>query len=333
VTYRIRASVTYANATSEFGVGCIDTSLHQGPELSPATPWANYRYQVPPVDTHINEGWAYLKFNNGRAFFNTELDWYSRMDKVGRSLDGTFNGTPENTDGGGSIFAPKYIESWRWMAELGVISGPAKATLFYAYLPGRDLRHGIFVSKQPRVQDGILTNATMFSQYSMLLSGSYGAGINAVDVSWNPYMNEASCVAARIDYSLAANLNLFATGFHATRTSHGYGWGFLNLGLYSFEEYAVYHRLRGTFTEPCPTIPDNDLGWEVNVGVGWDFLDSWNFTARFGYWRPGRWFNYACIDRGVQDWDTPGPANNWGVNPNRKIDPVIGLFMQMTTNF
>ena len=56
---------------------------------------------------------------------------------------------------------------------------------------------------------------------------------------------------------------------------------------------------------------------------------NWTIEARVAYWRPGRWFKHACIDRSVPGWEIPGPGNNWGVNPNREIDPVLGFEVRL----
>jgi hypothetical protein len=43
-----------------------------------------------------------------------------------------------------------------------------------------------------------------------------------------------------------------------------------------------------------------------------------------GYWQPGKWFNYACVDRSVPGWEAGTAANFFGTRPNRTIDPIIG---------
>jgi hypothetical protein len=87
------------------------------------------------------------------------------------------------------------------------------------------------------------------------------------------------------------------------------------------------------YTNPSPAIPDDSLGWEVNLGVDWKLLDWWNVGLSAAYWQPGRWYNYACIDRSVQGWNTPTQANSWGVNPDRKIDPIVGFNASLSVNF
>jgi hypothetical protein len=78
---------------------------------------------------------------------------------------------------------------------------------------------------------------------------------------------------------------------------------------------------------------ENDLGWEFTAGITWKLLEEFLVGVRMAYWRPGRWFNYACIDRAVPNWNNPGPANNWGINPNRDIDSLLGLEVRLSGSF
>lgn len=48
--------------------------------------------------------------------------------------------------------------------------------------------------------------------------------------------------------------------------------------------------------------------------------------------QPGKWFNYACIDRTVPDWDTL-TTRSFGINPNRVIDPIIATKLPLTVAF
>ncbi|MGA8830271.1 MAG: hypothetical protein ACLQT6_10810 [Desulfomonilaceae bacterium] len=68
-----------------------------------------------------------------------------------------------------------------------------------------------------------------------------------------------------------------------------------------------------------------DLGWEVDVGMVWKLLENWRLYIRGVYWQPGKWFNYSCVDKSVPQWDSPSSANNYGINPNRTIDSILGF--------
>jgi hypothetical protein len=62
-------------------------------------------------------------------------------------------------------------------------------------------------------------------------------------------------------------------------------------------------------------------------------LDKWTVRLAAGYWQPGRWFNYACIDKTVPNWDIPSSANQFGVNPDRVIDPVVAIRILLNVEF
>lgn len=311
----VYGSVRYLAANLDTGIGTIWSTFHEGPESQTL---AAGRVSFVPRDTYINEGWAYLKYNNGRFFFNTEADWFYRTVRNQRSQDGTFGGTaPIPFAGGGSLFAPTYIESWRYMAELGCMYGPAKFSFLYAYLPGPDRRHGRLIDKQPFVQQASQTAAGVFFPYATMLNLLYRSGVNsAFDLS------DASVLAARFDYGLASNLQIFATGLYARRASKsGYGWGYIKPSLAS----GVLIAQTGTFAAPAPSIPDDYIGTEASLGLRWMMLEDWLVDFTVGYFWPGQWWKFACIDKSVPGWNAQvagATAFPFGTNPDRVIDEV-----------
>ena len=88
-----------------------------------------------------------------------------------------------------------------------------------------------------------------------------------------------------------------------------------------------------TFTIPAPSVPDRDLGWEATAGMTWGLVEGRAIGGQVCYWQPGKWFNYACIDKSVPNWDTPSPANNWGIRPDRVIDPIIGWEITISATY
>ena len=330
------AYLTYGSADMELGVGLTRVSFHEGPELVRDV---TVRVHTPTKETYITEGWAFLKWGNGRFFFNTELDWFNRTLRFQRTADGqvydavTATLLPEfYADGSGrSRFAPQYWESWRYMAETGIFLGAAAGRVFYAFMPGQDRRHGILIDRQPFIQENNQAAIDVFDPYSLLFSYQFGAGVNAP-----AHVAAASVYAAKIDYSLAANLILTGSVMHARRNAHGYGWGYIRPTVPGTDPGVLgtvdYHP-RGTFTDPPPAIPNNDLGWEYVAGITWQLLQECVFDARVSYWRPGKWFSYACIDRTVPNWNVPTAANNWGVNPNRDIDGVYGFEIRLAASY
>ena len=376
--------VNYEQGPVEFSVGGTFYSYHQGPEAAriPAD-----RQNVAPLDVQGSEGFIALKYNNGRFFFNAEGDWTYRTARWQRSQTGNFQtlhrqgglAVADPADGSGSIFRAQYTQAWRYMAEAGVLAGPAKVSLLWAFVPGPDRRHGVLIDRQPVYTDlyrpydgtrqGIVnfspdqSNSSVFRPYSMILVGNYGTGLGqtyydlqdnaaaapvtsaAVGRSGDGYLADAMALAARVDYAVAANLNIYGSFFYAKRASKsGYGWGFLSPTLYAavagMQTFPaslqnVSYRQTGTYAAPAPSIPDDNLGWEVNAGVDWNLLESWQLSVYGGYWKPGKWFNYACRDKSLAAWDyVPGVgAPTFGVRPDRTIDGIFQLSTTLSTNF
>jgi hypothetical protein len=178
-------------------------------------------------------------------------------------------------------------------------------------------------------------NLGVFRPYSLLFAYNYGSGLNCYDLNGNGCVTDASVLAARIDCALAANLNVSLSYLWAERASHGWQWGC----IFPYDRAAVFMPYRDLdnpnlqYTEPIPTIPDRALGWEVGLGVQWKLMESMLLSVQGAYWQPGKWFNYACVDRSVDFWPTGTPANNWGVNPDRTIDPIFGLNIRIMSDF
>ncbi len=316
------AYVAYDAGPIAWDIGVLYGAFHEGPE---AQQTALARAAAPPTDVSNNEGYISLKYFDSRFFFNAEADWYYRTTRYQGSLNGTFFGAPSLIPGGGgSLFAPQFIESWRWMTEFGGIWGPLKLSFLYAYMPGPDRRHGIRIDRQPFIQEQQQSGAPVFDPYCNLLAAAYNAGVN----SFSQDMTAACTFGGRLDYALACNLNVSFALVHARRSSHGYGWGFIRPDPNPLVPFGtIDYNERGSFLTPSPSIPDNNLGWEVNLGLRWSLLEEWELALKASYWWPGKWFNYACVDKSVPNWDLPTPANNFGVNPDRTIDPVFGLTM------
>ncbi|MGC8605368.1 MAG: hypothetical protein ACP5VS_17000, partial [Desulfomonilaceae bacterium] len=361
-----RGFVTYDAGLWSAGVLAEYFSYHSGPESQVtlnAPPYSPFptnaqvgRVNYPTTDTVMFDGGLYLKYNDGRFFFNTEFDWVYKTTKYHRSASGYFFKVSDKPDldsgggrgpGSGSLFAPRYIESWRWMVETGIMAGPTKVSFLYTWLPGPDRRNGICIDRQPYYYG--FGNYGVFSPYCVALSYCFGAGLNFANLNGDGYVNDALVLATRLDYALAANLNLFGSFVWMDRAGrHGYGWGlmrpfsqenpptfptiygypipypfqFPQASSVQYQNLSVINALNTT----APSIPDSNVGWEVDTGFDWELLTNWKVRVIAGYWRPGKWFNYACVDRGVLNWNIEQDSkNNWGVNPNRDIDPVFVL--------
>ena len=208
----LQAFVMYHGGPVRAGIlGCIG-SYHIGPEaelIDPANPPA---FPLVAQDTEFSHGTVFLKYTNGRIFFNAEAAWVYWTDRF--HSDPGAQITPPNT---------RYIEQWRYMTELGALAGPAKVTLLYAWTPGPDRRAGVIIGKQPAAFvwhanfDRQLGNFDVFRPYSYLFSYNYGGGLNVHNLSGDGYLRDASVLAGRVDYAVASNLNISASLLYTNR--------------------------------------------------------------------------------------------------------------------
>lgn len=308
--------LTYDDGPLSLGVMAEYFMYHRGPESKRSqSDRDNFRTN----DIVSTNGSVFLKYNNGSFFFNTELDWINRTTKFQMSQNGLH---PAEAN---------YVEAWRWMIETGLIVGPAKASFIYAWLPGPDRRKGRLIDRQPYFYG--FGNHGVFTPYSLVMNYYYGAGLDLYNLNTDGFMNDAGIIALRLDYAVASNLNISSSFSWADRASpHGYGWGFIRpASTGSFVEFRNLSTINAVNTN-APSIPDNSLGWEIDVGIDWKLLEGWNAKFSAGYWQPGKWFNYACIDKTVPNWDTL-TTYPFGINPNRVIDPIIATKLLLTVEF
>ncbi len=127
----------------------------------------------------------------------------------------------------------------------------------------------------------------------------YGTGNNG-------YTNTGQCIygdivayAARLDYAVAANLNVFTSLIHAQRASAtGTPQGLYNgswaPGVLTNQASSPGNGggIGGTPSTdvPTPNVPVTDLGWELDAGFHWKILEGVTWKTLFACWQPGAWF-------------------------------------------
>lgn len=318
----VLAFALYHSGRLNAGILAYYGSYHIGPEallLDPANPPL---FPLVAQDSDLFHGTTFVKYHNGRFFLNAEAAWLYWTDRYLSDPSPVVG--PPNT---------RYVEQWRYMIEMGAIAGAAKFSLLSAWLPGPDRRNGAMIGKQPAAfvrhgnYDRQLGNFGVFRPYSYLFSYDYGSGLNAYNLNGDGYVRDAFVLAARLDYAVAANLNLFGTFFHANRTSHGYSWGCIgpNAGQGAFAATPDGNIDFNFNRYPAsPNIPDTALGYEIGAGFDWKFLEGWTASLLVAYWRPGNWFGYACVDRSVPGWENGTAANLFGTRPGKSRDAVLG---------
>jgi len=336
----LMAFVVYNNGPLQAGVLAAYGNYHIGPEA----PLPSLQQPVVPQpiaqDSYYSHGTVYTKYNNGRFFFNAEAAWLYWTDRL--SGIGIFPGV---INAAGFLPTPRYTEQWRYLVETGIMCGPSKVSILYAWIPGPDRRNSNLIDRQSAAFvwhpsfDTFLGNFDVFRPYSYLLCHFYGSGFNAYDLSNDGYVRDSCVVGSRLDYAVASNLNIYGTFVWAERTANGYGWGCIapqTLGLLPPFTAALANgnlQFATNGATGSPNIPDRALGWEVDAGFDWKLVEGLTTSLLFAYWTPGKWFNYACIDRSVPAWNVPGPGNNFGVRPNKTIDPIFGGLCSLVFSF
>ena len=200
------------------------------------------------------------------------------------------------------------------MVELGAVCGPTKLSLLWAISSGRDLAKGnITKVDTPWTMGPQVMDPYQFLMFETYAGGNDGGwqptqGVISPDVSFMSYdkgqMADAMAYAARLDYAVAANLNVWFSGIYAQRYEKN-GWlkggktstGALSTPTQRFAHVATwYGATSGEFGGPInPFVDNNFLGWEANAGADWKLLEGLTFSTRYSYWQPGDWFTQAYM--------------------------------------
>jgi len=237
------------------------------------------------------------------------------------------------------------------MGEIGAICGPSKLSLAAFRSSGADRRGGVFNVTSALGGAGSAANlgANVYDWYNeflpfsgreivtlpyMWLVGIYGSGTNAFDARGKPNYRDFFAYAARLDYAVAANLNVSGSFAYMNRDSNTgtyigqYRGGIAN----GFRVNPGLNAAGSAQIAPIPNVPDNYLGWEADLGVNWKLLEGMTFNALFAYWQPGDWFKWAYTDFGSLTTTVVNGAA-YPVNPNRGIDPLIGFQCSVLVDF
>jgi hypothetical protein len=323
--YYVGPFITYSNGPLDFGW----TIIHQ---LFHVNAWETQQLAIANRTDSQNNVWTprgsdfsrlinvfYAKYNNGRFFVNAEY---------GFSSDEVYY-----------LHAyPGYTERSYAFAEGGVLSGPAKLSLMFGWSGGNALND----NNVTKTTGGWAINYQAMLPYQYLMFYTYGGGNNTpwassaapftaapgFTVDENGQMGDAYAFAARLDYAVASNLNIWGSylwahrveqnGFYAGGTASTGAAGYTN--AVDARNWKVNHGL-GT----NPYVDDGYIGWEMGFGVDWKLLEGLNLKSRWAYWQPGPWFDQAY--QAV----TPNNADPTGYLPGK--DPINAFEASVEVTF
>jgi hypothetical protein len=302
----------------------------------PAAPRVTPRYtavdQAKPSDDVLRYRLAFAaKYFNGRFFFNGEVDSFNQW-KSGINT----------AEGSGLTFIQKVGSdniAYIYGVETGAVAGPSKVTLSYVRATGDD------PSTRKTNEDAMDgdTNATscFMKQWGYLMYYMYGTGdgFNAAGEGNPTNFHHAG---GRLDYAVAANLNVFGVYSYAWRDqpqNYRLGGNYKDgLQLWTNKDLWTYQQSPATLDL---SVPDSarDIGWEVNFGANWKLLENFTWSTTFAYWQPGTWWSYAYPNTAYiykqSGGNPPAVANRvWAVyGAGRAIDPLMAIETKMQFSF
>ncbi len=320
---------TYDACDLSMGLGYILQNLHAKSYTNPnfgffagaGNPYGN------AYDQNLQFWIAFMKYNNGRFFFNAEYAFFQqdRYHHIG----------PNGLGGLTAGAAPLFFEGYHWFTEFGVMAGPAKVSLMNAISSG-----GVLNTGNPTKQYlGYPIDYQAMSPYQFLMFETYGGGNDAfagplLPADGHGMMSDAFCYAARLDYAVASNLNVWGSYIWAHRLEKaGYLFGGKNSfgGAASAAQIAAFRASAGRAAPPNgdPFVTDGFLGWEANAGVDWKLLEGLTAYLRYSYWQPGEWFKEAY--QAHVPVPGGGAVNDFGVLQSR--DAIQAFHGSLMVNF
>ncbi|MGC8605558.1 MAG: hypothetical protein ACP5VS_17980, partial [Desulfomonilaceae bacterium] len=164
-----------------------------------------------------------LRYNNGSVFANLEWDqnyWDTYYLPVGKTPAGHISSAP-----------PLFQEFSLIVTECGIMTGPAKFGVLCALAGGTALNNG----NPTKAHGAFDLDHTVSDAYNYLIFHTYGGGNDAPWAASNGIFNPADSVddngdaadafilASRLDYAVAANLNVWGSYMWARRAEQN-GW-------------------------------------------------------------------------------------------------------------
>ena len=273
------------------------------------------------------------KYNNGRFFFNGEVDWFNRW-RSGREVGLTQ-----------SLVRTGYNDaSWLYGVEFGTFAGPSKVTFNYVRAMGDDPSTRA-TSEDAATSESGITSCYM-KPWGFLMYFMYGTG-DGFDAAGYGQPTNFHHLGGRWDYALASNLNIglvYAYAWRDQPTAYRLG-GSYRLGIRPFTNDDIA-RAQGFPIAGFSghAVPDSarDLGWEGDINVDWKILEHLTWSTTFAYWKPGTWWSYALPNtaniyrQGIVPNANPDNAAGEAVatfGAGRAVDPLVAVETRLIFNF
>lgn len=292
---------------------------------------------TPAADRRVDETTLAVKYYDGRFFFNAEANYFYhwRSGLGSTELRGATRYQRTDAD----------VRSWLYGVETGLMAGPAKVTFSYVRSTGDDPSTRKDDEDTGRGTTGV--NNCYIRHWGLLMYDMYGTGTDWNGAGRGQPVN-LHHVGGRLDYTIAANLNLFLVNSWAWRDQAN---AFVLGGNYShtvarFSNNTIAQQkgLAG-FGAPVPglqAVPDHasDIGWEVDFGWNWKVLENLTWNSVLAFWQPGSWWSYAYpntaeIYRRNGGTVPQDPLDEVGATSGlgRKIDCLVGFESSLIVSF
>jgi hypothetical protein len=267
-----------------------------------------------------------VKYSDGKYFFNGEAVRFWN-DRSGRGVA---------NDLGTQVRQNQDMLAWTYGVETGVVTGPAKFSLSYVRSTGDDPSTR---ETSEEGWDGEPVSAYYMRPWAYLMYWTYGTGMS-FGPGGHGQISNFHHVGCRLDYAVATNLNLFGVWSHAWRDQPGayrLGGNYLHTQQRFTNDDLLAAQL-GQDVRPVPQYADR-IGWEADIGFQWKLLEGFTWKLTLAYWQPGNWWSHAYPNTAAIYRNTPAnaiPNPNPALarmNPDRKIDPLLGLESVLLVEF
>ncbi len=294
--------VNYRQGPLELGVGAFSERQHLRVAIK--------HHPIGSRDYDWYQGLLWMKYFNGRFFFNAEYAWENSEHRISLTRLRLFS-----LD---RFRYPQYTEGYHAFVETGGMAGPAKLSLMWAQASGPD--RATRDQNPTKIYAAFPINYEALEPYNYLMFYTYGGGTlgnpnlnnwfgSSANADGTGQMSDARAFGGRIDYALAANLNIWGSYLWAERlerngywagqfgSGNWYGADQVSNGFPGNENAAaaqLWKRKNFGGTGPYnPYVDDSFIGWEMGCGLDWKLLEGVTLRVRYAYWQPGGWFDQA----------------------------------------